>query len=221
MNALATLWFSLKIVVVLLTKSCPTLWNSLDCSRPDSSVHRILQARILEWVAIPSSRGSSWPRDWTHISCTAGRFFTIWVTREALLKIGQPLKIALVRNSKSEAPTALVLIINLPTYKPTQLPNHLLLAQYANEKNIGKASLYRNHKPHLCYEELLQSLRRLCSLFNWTSGPWRLVPGCCFITPAWGGTRPGRDHHPRVRACLGQLEGRGHWLTSAMSQGAS
>ena len=45
-----------------------------------SSVHGILQARILEWVAIPFSRGSSWPRDWTRVSCIAGRFFTIWVS---------------------------------------------------------------------------------------------------------------------------------------------
>ena len=43
--------------------------NSLDCSPPGSSVHGILQARILDWVAISSSRGSSWPRDWTLISC--------------------------------------------------------------------------------------------------------------------------------------------------------
>ena len=43
----------------------------------------ILQARILECVAIPFSMGSSQPRDWTHVSCIAGRFFTIWATREA------------------------------------------------------------------------------------------------------------------------------------------
>ena len=43
----------------------------------------ILQARILEWVAMPSSRGSSQPRDWTQVSCVAGRFFTIWASREA------------------------------------------------------------------------------------------------------------------------------------------
>ena len=49
---------------------CPTLCNAMDCSSPDSSVHRILQTRILEWVAMPSSRGSSQLRDWTHISCT-------------------------------------------------------------------------------------------------------------------------------------------------------
>ena len=47
---------------------CMTLCNPIDCSPPGSSDHRILQARILEWVAISSSRGSSWPRGWTHIS---------------------------------------------------------------------------------------------------------------------------------------------------------
>ena len=49
----------------------------MDCSLPSSSVHGILQARILEWVAIPFSRGSSQPSDQTQVSCTAGRFFTI------------------------------------------------------------------------------------------------------------------------------------------------
>ena len=54
------------------------LWDPTDCSPPGSSVHGILQARILEWVATPSSRGSFWPRDRTGvscISCTAGKFF--------------------------------------------------------------------------------------------------------------------------------------------------
>ena len=54
----------------------------MDCSLPGSSVHGILQARVLEWVAIPFSRVSSHPRDWTRVSHTAGRFFTIWATRE-------------------------------------------------------------------------------------------------------------------------------------------
>ena len=53
-------------------------------SAQGSSVHRILQARILEWAAIPFSRGTLWPRDWTQVFCTVGRFFTIWATREAL-----------------------------------------------------------------------------------------------------------------------------------------
>ena len=50
-------------------QSCLTLCDPVDCSLPDSSVHGILQARILEWVAISSSKGSSQPRDRTHVSC--------------------------------------------------------------------------------------------------------------------------------------------------------
>ena len=56
--------------------------NSLDCNPPCSSVHEIFQAGILEWVAISFSRGSSWSRDWTWVSCISGRLFTIWATRE-------------------------------------------------------------------------------------------------------------------------------------------
>ena len=55
---------------------CPILSNSMDCSPPGSSVHGILQARILEWVAISSSRGSSQPRDQTCVSCIKGGFLT-------------------------------------------------------------------------------------------------------------------------------------------------
>ena len=66
-----------------ITKPCLTLCDLMDCSLPDSSVHGILQARVLEWVATPSSRGSSQPRDRTCGSCTAGRFFTCWTTWEA------------------------------------------------------------------------------------------------------------------------------------------
>ena len=55
----------------------------MDCSPPGSSVHGILRARMLEWVPMPSSRGSSQPRDRAEVSCIAGRFFTVWATREA------------------------------------------------------------------------------------------------------------------------------------------
>ena len=56
-------------VCAKLLQSCPTLCHPVDCSPPGSSVHRILQARILDWVAMPSSKKSSWPRNWNHISC--------------------------------------------------------------------------------------------------------------------------------------------------------
>ena len=62
---------------------CPTLCDPTDCSPPGPSVQGLLQARILEWVAISFPRGSTRPRDRTCISSTSGRLLTIWATREA------------------------------------------------------------------------------------------------------------------------------------------
>ena len=64
---------------VLVTQLCLTLCNPMDCSLPGSFVHEILQAGILEWGAIPFSRGSSSPKDWAWVSYIAGRFLTVWV----------------------------------------------------------------------------------------------------------------------------------------------
>ena len=71
------------IITVLVIQSYPTLCKLMGCSLSRSSVHGIFQARIQEWVAISFSRGSSWSRDWTRISRTAGRLSTICGTREA------------------------------------------------------------------------------------------------------------------------------------------
>ena len=76
-----TTWISYEVEEA---QSCLTLCNSMDCSQPGSSVHGILQARKLKWVAIPFSGGSSRPRDWTWVSCITGRCSTIWATREAI-----------------------------------------------------------------------------------------------------------------------------------------
>ena len=65
-------------VLSLVAQSCPTLCNPMDCNLPGSSIHGILQARILEWVAMPSSRASSQPRDWTQVSCITDGSFTVW-----------------------------------------------------------------------------------------------------------------------------------------------
>ena len=70
-------------VCVWIAHSCLILCNPVDCSLQGSFVHGILQARILERVAISSSRRLSRPRDQAQVSCIAGRFFTIWVTWEA------------------------------------------------------------------------------------------------------------------------------------------
>ena len=66
-----------------VAQSCPTLCNRMDCSLPGSSVHGILQAGILEWVAISFSKGSSWPRDQTWVSRITSRHCTIWATSKA------------------------------------------------------------------------------------------------------------------------------------------
>ena len=71
---------------VLVAQSYLTLCGLMDCSLPGSSVRGISQARILEWGAIPFSRGSSQPRDRTQVSYTAGRFFTIWANRDGVLE---------------------------------------------------------------------------------------------------------------------------------------
>ena len=65
---------------MLVAQLCPTLCDPTNCSPPGSSVHGIIQAKILEWIAIPFSKGSYQPRDRAWVSCIAGRFFTIWAT---------------------------------------------------------------------------------------------------------------------------------------------
>ena len=62
--------------VLCCAESCPTLCDPMDCNPPGSSVHGILQSRILEWVVISFCRGSSQPKDQTQVSCIAGGFFT-------------------------------------------------------------------------------------------------------------------------------------------------
>ena len=66
--------------VKVKVKSRLTLCNPMVCSPPGSSIHGILQARVLEWLAISFSKGSSWPRDLDQVSHIVGRRFTIWAT---------------------------------------------------------------------------------------------------------------------------------------------
>ena len=85
------MWFTLlytsNIVNQLcsVAQSCPTLCDPMDCSLPGSYVHETFQARVLKWVAISFSRGSSRPRGRTQFSHITSRCFTIWATREAQL----------------------------------------------------------------------------------------------------------------------------------------
>ena len=76
-----------NVLCMLVAPLCPNLWDLVECSLPSSSVHGILQARILEWVAIFFSRGCSQPRDRTRVSCLAGRSSTNWLTRESQIHV--------------------------------------------------------------------------------------------------------------------------------------
>ena len=85
-KSLATTTFLSQYFALLksLAQLCPTLCNPVDYSPPGSCIHGILQARILEWVAISFSRGSFWPRDRTQVSCIAGR--VTWEARMMALQ---------------------------------------------------------------------------------------------------------------------------------------
>ena len=74
-----------ECMCVLSLHLCPTVCNHMDLNLPGLSIHGFLQARILEWVAMPSSRGSSQPRDGTGISCIAGGFFILAPPAKPLL----------------------------------------------------------------------------------------------------------------------------------------
>ena len=87
------IWFFCPCV--LLTQLCPTLCNPMDCSPPGSSVHG-----MLEWVAAPFSKGSPRPRDQIHVSCIAGRFFTIWATKDAFINIAPQYLFLFQKNKK-------------------------------------------------------------------------------------------------------------------------
>ena len=82
LSLISMLFLTFKVGTCEVIQSCPTLCDPMDYSLTGSSVHGIFKARILEWVAISFSRGSSRPRDRTQVSRIAGRRFTVWATRE-------------------------------------------------------------------------------------------------------------------------------------------
>ena len=116
-------------IEVLVAQS--TLCNPMDCSPPGSSVHGILQARILEWVAMPFSRGSSWPRDWTCNLLHCRQILYHWATREARIYLFTPPCIKLFTTPWTVALQALLSMelsgqeywSGLPFPSPGGLPN--------------------------------------------------------------------------------------------------
>ena len=107
-----------------VAQSCLTLCDPVDCSLPSSSVRGILQARILEWVTFPFSRGSSQPWDRTQVSVIAGRHFTLCATREALILEPRKMKSVTVFTfylsvcHEVMGPEAMILVFWILCFKP-------------------------------------------------------------------------------------------------------
>ena len=92
-DTITTLLIACRHCVCQLVSHVQLFATSWTVALPGSSVHGILEPRILEWVAIPFSRGFAQPQDWIWVSCVAGRFFTIWATREALIQYNTETKV--------------------------------------------------------------------------------------------------------------------------------
>ena len=122
------------------TKSCPTLETPWTAACQASSGHGILQARILEWVAISFSRESYQPRDWTWVSFIAVRFFTYWATRKALLQCYTMLYIQSYTVFSSVAQSGLTLCDPMNRSTPG-LPVHHQLPEFTQThvRRVGDA----------------------------------------------------------------------------------
>ena len=128
-----------------VTQLCLTPYDSMGCSPPGSSVHGILQTRILQWVAMPSSRGSSWPRDQTCISCIAGGFFAtcskFWATSHSKYsqeRFNQPVfsTVPMTQRENFFLPSIRVPLVSISF--------HHLTASKKNKKSPQSCHLYGN-----------------------------------------------------------------------------
>ena len=132
----------------LVAQLGPTLCNRMDHSPPGSSVHGTLQARILEWVAIPFSRGSSWLRDQTWVFRSAGRFFT--TEQPGKLSLGMPLTIITTLNEFKPFPHTPCLLLcktkveyrKSKNYKATFLYGHTFFKLYWKILTMATRTLY-------------------------------------------------------------------------------
>ena len=156
---------------VEVAQLCPTLCDPMNCSLPDSSVHGILRARILEWVAIPFSKGSFQPRGWTHVACIEGRFFTIWATDQ--IRSDQSFsRVRLFATPWIAARQASLSITNSrSTGMPLKLPGR---SPNSNIWNFERIYMNPPPRPHLC----------LWPHCDWTQRWSSQVSFCGLLSPA-------------------------------------
>ena len=137
-----------------VTQSCPTLQDPMDCSLPGSSVQGIFQARILEWVAISFSRGSSRPRGRTQVSHIVGRRFTVWATREDQAQ--WPLLTHQARSYSRDFTFALTFAWKILKKKKKNFTGFSHIIQISLCSNVTRSlSTYLNHSDILYHPTLL------------------------------------------------------------------
>ena len=160
------------LCVATWLQSYPALCDPVDCSPPSFSIHEILQARIVEWVAIPS-RGSSQPGDQTRLFHIAGRFFTVWASREAWIYVNTELIHCAVQQLKA---TALQFKTeNLRTISCCTWPHRPEPWLGLGVPGQGGRCLQRRHTQWLLYPALeWRFLAFRPSFFNWSLDHWPL-----------------------------------------------
>ena len=167
------------ICSVLLTVCDPT-----GCNLPDSSVHEIFQARILEWVSISFPRGSTWPRDWTQVSCFAGKLFSVWATRTVTGNFSWPqFSIYLITTFLRTPWIVLVMtcglwdLVSKPGIEPRPLavevesPNHWTTREFPLDFNNDKNIYFTGAVYHLTFKHNALKVRFFCIRFVFLKTP--------------------------------------------------
>ena len=150
--------------------SCVWLCDTMDCGAPGSSVHGVLQARILEWVDIPFSRGSSQIRDRTQASCIAGRFFSVWAIRETC-SIYRTSYQKLFGNANKH-------VLELQLHKTTEnnWATEVLKSQGKAKKSTNLIPLVPLHSSAICYYAKGPSYSGISTqLWKWKNYKYRLM----------------------------------------------
>ena len=158
-------------------QSCLTLCDPMDYSPPGSSVPGILQTRILEQIAMPSSRGSSWTRDQTCVSCIAGGFFIIWATRDAHPLSHRRCKSTLHKNS--------IILMALKSLATLEWPHLNLTCSYYISQPTVTPWFYISEGTSVLWASQLTNKKKT---FSWI---WPSSSVASFITwglssPTWG-----------------------------------
>ena len=130
-QAILTRLTCVGVTLVIYHLVIPTLCDTRDRSPPGSSVRGILQVRIPEWVAVPFSRGSSWPSEWTRVFCIAGRFFTTSATEVFSLSFKFVCSLSNKLNSDSDG--------NDPSYHFMKFSPFWLIGQLPEKKLFNRS----------------------------------------------------------------------------------